>query len=283
MGGVAVTLPVMDRAEIKRRAGAMIDVRWTTPSVVRIWTEQKWEHFYPGQYYVGMPYHWWGNDDLDTFVRKIAAAVGGELLAGNDCSSFLGHAWAIPERMTTSTLAADAVGPQRYCRALGAAGSCQSAGLKPGDACNLASWHVIMVGEVRSDGVISAEQTPGPRLDASEMRRFWSWGWLADHQYVPIRRQNLSGEGEPEVTLEWPATPGATWYRLWVSVDERRLIDTWLDGATRYDIPAPALHGRYRWWIRPWSSEAGSGRWQAGPDFRLPKLPGWSVTIRGEP
>ena len=228
-----------------------------------------------------MPYHWWGADDLDSFLRKLGTTQGGDVEIGNDCSSFLGHAWAIPERLTTATIEADALGPRRYCRALGAAGSCQSAGLLPGDACNLASWHVILVGEVRSDGVISAEQTPGPRKHGSEMRRFWSWKWLADNAYVPIRRQNLSVDGEPEVTLAWPAMSGATWYRLWIDRDGSKWVDQWIEGAMERDFFGPLPQGRYRWWIRPWSNEAGSGPWQAGPDFHLPKLPGFSVTIRG--
>jgi len=252
----------MTRNDILRRAAQMVDVQWTPTSDFRVLSDVGSYGFRAGIIYSGMPYHWWGDDDLPTFLRKLPAAAGPTQI-GNDCSSFVQHAWAVPDRLTTASIAADAAGPQRWCRSLGT--DVQGAGLLPGDACNAAGSHVILVERVVSDGVLSVEQTPGPRLGPQEMRRHWSWSWLSGNGYLPVRRQDLTET--PAVRLSWDAVSGATWYRLWVSRDDHKWFDRWLEGVLGYTLGAPLADGVYRWWVRPWSLASGSGDWLRGADF----------------
>jgi hypothetical protein len=195
--GGGYTLRPMTREEIIAIANKHIDLVWS-PAETFITNEipkrdgsgtYHQQEFRKGQTYYGVAYLWWGDDDVSEFYNKVRQTTGGLKAYGNDCSSLASLALRLPERYTTADFERDSTSSGGYVHSLGSIGSAANAGLIPGDLLNKSGDHIILVGEVRSDGIISLEQIPGPRRSTSEMRVFWSWHDLRN--YRPIRRNLL--------------------------------------------------------------------------------------------
>lgn len=143
-------------------------------------------------------YHWWnvkyngqsywcagGSANNDYLFRQTGY--------GNDCSGFVSICWKLPSRYTTWTFEDDAVSVGGCVDSLGNVGSCASANLKIGDACNNASEHIILYKETLSDGRMkSMEQTPTVARE-----RVWYWSSLSD--YRPVRRRLITEPAFPMV------------------------------------------------------------------------------------
>jgi len=117
---------------------------------------------------------------------------------GNDCSGFVSIAWTLGSRYATTTFETDATGAGGYVDSLGDIGTCQSAGLITGDACNKSGSHIILFNRDLGGGQMeSMEQTPWVAY-----RRTWYWSSLSD--YRPIRRRQLVTSPTPAAATPSP-------------------------------------------------------------------------------
>lgn len=80
-------------------------------------------------------------------------------------------------------------------------------------------------------------------------------------------------------TYTWYATPGSSWYHLWVSDSKGVKVRKWftaeqvgcISGTGTCSVTPDTLlaDGSGDWWIQPWSKKSGSGPWSAARNFKL--------------
>lgn len=75
-------------------------------------------------------------------------------------------------------------------------------------------------------------------------------------------------------TFVWTHSPAVTWFYLWLSDANGRVLDQWFNaydicGGGTCQLPAPLMlpNGSYSWWIQGWSPEGSYGAWSAQADF----------------
>ncbi|HLS27156.1 MAG TPA: SH3 domain-containing protein [Opitutales bacterium] len=231
LGGLAVSLPAKEatwvgdpwdtitRERIMKLADEMIDVTWSPrktidnfrtpgPPVRRILFKEE-------ETFRGVAYNMIHEaDNLEGFLWKVNTTDGGLTEFGNDCSAFLSIAWRLPRRLNTVRFENEMMGPAILVRSLGGIGSGASVELFRGDAFNRSGDHNLLFDRYVASGIISAEQTPGPRnlgFPQAEMRRSWSWSSL--QYYRPMRRNLIEGETDAPSTVfaadDWAQTTPA--------------------------------------------------------------------------
>jgi|GEM_PF-5420103 len=210
----------ISRERIVEIAEDMIDVTWTPANTIYNYRSptQPRTTFHQGQMYRGVAYNMiYEADDKQGFLGKVAVTPGGDTSYGNDCSGFISISWRLPRRLNTVRFEDEVTGPAILARSLGAIGSGPSVELRLADAFNRSGSHNILFHRYSSTGVVSMEQTPGPRnmgLPHAEMRRNWSWSSLSN--YRPIRRNLIEGEDADElpsskfVTGDWARTTASS-------------------------------------------------------------------------
>jgi hypothetical protein len=67
----------------------------------------------------------------------------------------------------------------------------------------------------------------------------------------------------------WPATPGATWYRIYINRNGGKYVDQWVNVTTWTRTANGMAGGNYEWWIQPWGPETGYGAWSAKAAFTI--------------
>ncbi len=192
------------RSSIKSIADQMIDSTWapnntfynyeyTEGGVAVRYTYTK------GVTYTGIPYGQTNpQDNWQEFAGYMPITGSGNKGYGNDCSGFVSICWKLPQRNTTATFESGINGP--YWSSLGNIGSAASVSLLQGDAINSSSLgHIIMFLNYESSGIRSMEQTPH-----HAQRKLWSYSSLS--AYRPIRRTQIVGDGQPDLTIVEPLT-----------------------------------------------------------------------------
>jgi hypothetical protein len=194
------------RQAITSIASQMIDSSWTPRSTVRNWAYGSvWYYFCAGMTYRGEAYcQQNAQENWAEFFSFVDNTKGGDTYFGNDCSGFVSISWGLPKRYTCTDFECDAInstnpfcGPYHdpstddYAQSLGNVGSGGQVTLLQGDALVNSGVHIILFDKYATSGVVSMEQTPGPRVSSDEMRRYWSWSSLGS--YRPIRRNLLGG------------------------------------------------------------------------------------------
>lgn len=175
------------RAEIIRAAESMAAYRWTCRAAN---TQALCLRGFPyrpdwqaGEEVTGVAYDWGGDDNQDLFARKLAAgyAAGShsrdgvsQCTAGIDCSGFVQFCWGLRGRpYSTWTLhhISDRV-------------TNPFTGLRPGDALNKASSHIVLFAGYRPDGNPIVYEANG---GAARVIRNETSTWARYRDYVPLR------------------------------------------------------------------------------------------------
>ena len=202
----------MTRAQMVENADLMINSTWTPRRTIHNYRSptQPRTRFDQGVTYRGVAYNMiHAADDWAGFLGKVNNTPGGETSYGNDCSAFISIVWQLPRRLNTVRFEEEVTGPAELAHSLGPIGSGASVALVQGDVLNRSGNHNILFDRYSANGVVSAEQTPGPRatsLPHPEMRRNWSWSSL--EHYRPIRRNLITEVNVPPDYLpgDWART-----------------------------------------------------------------------------
>ncbi len=200
----------ISRGTIARIAGEMIDFSWTPKSTITnntLTNNPPFSYtFTPGTIYHGEAYiKSSAQQNWSDFYTSVNNTPGGTTNYGNDCSGFVSMAWRLPTRYTTSDFESDAISDGGYVTKLGEIGKSDTVTLLRGDALNRSGNHVVLFDYYASGGIVTMEQTPGPRTNYTnnknnEMRSYWTWSRLAS--YRPIRRNNID-EGNYVYQTQW--------------------------------------------------------------------------------
>ncbi len=206
----------MTRDQMVEIADEMIDSTWSPRRTIHNYRSPTRPRttFEEGVTYRGVAYNMvYEADDWDGFLGKVENTSGGDTDYGNDCSAFISIAWRLPRRLNTVRFEDEVTGPAELAHSLGEIGDGASVPLIQGDVLNRSGNHNIMFDRYSSSGVVSMEQTPGPRntaLPHQEMRRNWTWSSLSN--YRPIRRNEIEGEDARPSFLEgdWARTTASS-------------------------------------------------------------------------
>ena len=191
------------RGDIVARANEMIDSTWRPRNTINNFGYESTYHtFDEGTDYTGEAYSQGGSqENWSEFKNLVDNTGGGTTSYGNDCSGFASICWKLGARYTTSSFETDATQADGYVDSLGDTGTCESAGLMQGDACNDSGNHIILFNRSLGDGRMeSMEQTPW-----TACRRTWYWSSLGS--YRPIRRRDLAdaspAPSAPDPSIQW--------------------------------------------------------------------------------
>lgn len=129
--------------------------------------------------------------------------------------------------------------------------------------------------------------TPGMPLYAG-VYRWWlqAWSpadtyseWSAEYRFTvttfaPTPAAPTGTISETQPTFQWYASPGASWYYVWLSDANGHVLDQWFDagncsGGMCSVAPLALPPGEYRWWAQAWQSEGGYSPWSAEAAFTL--------------
>ena len=282
----------LSRAQIAAIANKMINSYWMPKNTIFNYTYNSRTTFNAGTVYTGIAYCLKEIvDNWDDFSFKVNTTSGGNQAYGNDCSGFVSICWRLEKRYTTVNFENDAINAGGYCSSLGEIGSSSIVNLLRGDALvkvgDPIERHIILFDYSENSGMVSMEQTPGPRISSSEMRRNWAWNLLRD--YRPIRRNLIEVEGliAPEIfsplnnsvvntltpTFNWRSVTNADYYGLYVSKspygEENLIFDSRTDGyifSNSFTLPSGRLvdGNNYRWEVYAYNNSgdyAASEKW----------------------
>lgn len=78
----------------------------------------------------------------------------------------------------------------------------------------------------------------------------------------------------PAPTFQWSHSPAATWFYLWITGPNGRVLDQWynaynvcVNGSCAVTPALSLTNGSYRWWVQAWSPEGSYGGWSAEGSF----------------
>lgn len=90
---------------------------------------------------------------------------------------------------------------------------------------------------------------------------------------APLNPVGMITASHPE--FQWSAVPGASWYYLWLSDENGKVLDQWfssaacgVDNVCRV-APVTLPAGNYRWWAQAWSEFGGYSAWSGQTDFTV--------------
>jgi hypothetical protein len=63
--------------------------------------------------------------------------------------------------------------------------------------------------------------------------------------------------------------PAATWFRLYVTRNQSKYLDQWVQGATNFTPTAELPGGNYSWWVEAYNG-SGLGPWSTNASFTVP-------------
>ena len=262
----------MTRERMVENADLMINFTWTPRRTIHNYRSPTRERttFYQGVTYRGVAYNMvHAADDWAGFLGKVNSTPGGETSYGNDCSGFISIVWQLPRRLNTVRFEEEVTGPAELAHSLGPIGSGASVAMVQGDVFNRSGNHNILFDRYSANGVVSAEQTPGPRatsLPHPEMRRNWSWSALS--QYRPIRRNLLAEVDAPPDFLpgDWArTTPSGLNFREGPGTSHAIIASLPMGTMVRIlDHPDSGVRlGSHHWWHAEFFGDGRTG-WLAG-------------------
>lgn len=129
--------------------------------------------------------------------------------------------------------------------------------------------------------------TPGMALEAG-VYRWWLQAWSPEGGYsawsgetrftvmtfpaTPFAPTGTISETQP--TLQWYASPNASWYYVWLSDANGHVLDQWFPAsqcAAGVCAVAPLTlpPGSYRWWVQAWQQDGGYGAWSSETAFSI--------------
>ncbi len=129
--------------------------------------------------------------------------------------------------------------------------------------------------------------TPGLPTEAG-LYRWWvkAWSpvtgyseWSSETQYIVTTAAPLLTEPSGLVqtsqpTFQWYASPGATWYYLWLSGPDGFVVSQWFPATNCFAgvcLMSPLLlpPGEYHWWLQAWQDHGGYSPWSTGLAFTI--------------